>query len=63
MVTLYAISFNDKNPTFCPHSVLMCFVWISEQTAIIYLYFDGFYNRERSALTELLNTTEISVTF
>jgi hypothetical protein len=23
---------------FCPHSVLMCFVWISEQTAIISLY-------------------------
>jgi hypothetical protein len=27
-----------SNPTFCPHSVLMCFVWISEQTAIISLY-------------------------
>jgi hypothetical protein len=26
------------NPTFCPHSVFMCFVWISEQTAIISLY-------------------------
>jgi len=24
--------------TFCPHSVFMCFVWISEQTAIISLY-------------------------
>jgi hypothetical protein len=23
---------------FCPHSVFMCFVWISEQTSIIYLY-------------------------
>jgi hypothetical protein len=23
---------------FCPHSVFMCFVWISEQTAIISLY-------------------------
>jgi hypothetical protein len=23
------------NSTFCPHSVFMCFVWISEQTAII----------------------------
>ena len=22
----------------CPHSVFMCFVWISEQTAIISLY-------------------------
>ena len=27
-----------KNPTFNPHSSLMCFVWISEQTAIISLY-------------------------
>jgi hypothetical protein len=25
------------NSTFCPHSVFMCFVWISEQTAIISL--------------------------
>ena len=24
--------------TFCPHSAFMCFVWISEQTAIISLY-------------------------
>ena len=28
----------NKNPTFCPHSVFMCFVWIWEQTAIISLY-------------------------
>jgi hypothetical protein len=26
------------NPTFCPHTVFMCFVWIWEQTAIISLY-------------------------
>ena len=26
------------NSTFCPHSVFMCCVWISEQTAIISLY-------------------------
>jgi hypothetical protein len=26
------------NSTFCAHSVFMCFVWISEQTAIISLY-------------------------
>ena len=26
------------NSTFCPHSVFMCFVWISEQTAIISQY-------------------------
>ena len=27
-----------RNPTFCPHSVFMCFVWIWEKTAIISLY-------------------------
>ena len=26
------------NSTFCPHSVFMCFVWISEQRAIISIY-------------------------
>jgi hypothetical protein len=26
------------NSTFCPRSIFMCFVWISEQTAIISLY-------------------------
>jgi hypothetical protein len=26
------------NSAFCPHSVFMCFVWISEKTAIIFLY-------------------------
>jgi hypothetical protein len=26
------------NSTFCPHSVCMCFVWISEQTVVISLY-------------------------
>ena len=30
------LTFN--NSAFCPHSVFMCFVWISEQTAIISLY-------------------------
>jgi len=29
---------NIYNSTFCPHSVFMCFVWISEQTAVISLY-------------------------
>jgi hypothetical protein len=30
--------FNIHNSTFCPHSLFMCFVWISEQTAINSLY-------------------------
>ena len=33
---LCTLTFN--NSTFCLHSVFMCFVWISEQTAIISLY-------------------------
>jgi hypothetical protein len=37
-LTLYTTIFDTKNSTFCPHSVLMCLVWISEQTAIIYVY-------------------------
>jgi len=31
-------SFTFTNSTFCPHSVFVGFVWISEQTAIISLY-------------------------
>jgi len=27
-----------SNSPFCPHRVFICFVWISEQTAIISLY-------------------------
>jgi len=30
------LTFN--NSTFCPQTLFMCFVWISEQTAIISLY-------------------------
>ena len=30
-------TFNIKNSIFCPHNVFPCFVWISEQTAIIFL--------------------------
>jgi hypothetical protein len=40
MVSLCTVpqGFTFTNSTFCPHSVFMCFVWISEQTAIISLY-------------------------
>jgi len=36
--SLYTASLTFTNSTFCPHSVFMCFVWISVQTAIISLY-------------------------
>jgi len=38
VVTVCTTSLTFNNSTFCPHSVFMCFVWISEQTAIISLY-------------------------
>jgi hypothetical protein len=31
-------SLTFKHSTFCPHTVFVCFVWISEQTVIISLY-------------------------
>jgi hypothetical protein len=43
------ITICTSNPTFDSHSVFVCFVWISEQTAIISLYnikLTGFYNRD-----------------
>jgi len=38
VVTICTTSLTFNNSTFCPHSVFLCFVWISEQTAIISLY-------------------------
>jgi len=38
VVTIWPASLIFSNSTFCPHRVLMCFVWIWEQTAIISLY-------------------------
>ena len=37
-VTICTTSLTSNNSMFCPHSVFMCFVWVWEQTAIIYLY-------------------------
>ena len=38
VVTVFTTRFNIHNSTFCPHTIFMYFVWISEQTAIISLY-------------------------
>jgi len=38
VVTICTASLTFNNSTFCPHTVFMSFVWISEQTAIISLY-------------------------
>ena len=53
VVTVCTTSLTFTNPTFCPHSVFMCFVWISEKTAIISLYTINwlvFYNRDAVCL-------------
>jgi hypothetical protein len=38
VVTICTASLTFTNSTFCPHSVFVCSVWISEQTAIISLH-------------------------
>jgi hypothetical protein len=38
VVTICTTSLSLNNSSSCPHSVFMCFVWISEQTAIISVY-------------------------
>jgi len=38
VVTICTTTLTLNNSTFCPHNLFMCFVWISEQTAIISLY-------------------------
>ena len=38
MVSIPTTSLTFNSSTFCPHSVFISFVWISEQTAIISLY-------------------------
>jgi len=38
VVTICTASLTFNNSMFCSHSVFVCFVWISEQTAIISLH-------------------------
>jgi len=38
VVTICTTSWTFNSSTFSPHSVFVCFVWLSEQTAIISLY-------------------------
>ena len=37
VVTIYTASLTFNYSTFCPQTVFMCFMWISKQTAIIFL--------------------------
>ena len=56
MVTICTTSLTFNNSTFCPHSAFMCFVWISEQTAIISLrvYIINPLNAELNTICHLL---------
>ena len=38
VVTICTASLTFSNSTFCPHTIFMCFVLISEQTAIFFPY-------------------------
>ena len=46
MVTICSTSLTFNNSTFCPHSEIMCFVWISKQTELFpyTTLTDWFYN-------------------
>jgi hypothetical protein len=59
VATLCNTRFNVNNFTFCPHSVFMCFVWISEKAAIFpYTALTTcFYNWDRQC--SLLGTNHI----
>jgi len=46
--SLYTASLTFSNSTFCPHSVFMCFVWIWEQTAIIWYISRAIHIHKRS---------------
>ena len=53
IVAFRNFSNSPKNSTFRPHSLFVCFVWISEQTAIISLiqyYLTGSYYRDEVCL-------------
>jgi len=47
LVNICTTSLIFTNSTFCPHSVFVCFVWITEQTAIIFLYSVNWLLQER----------------
>jgi hypothetical protein len=52
VVTICTTSLIFTNSTFCPHSVFMCFVRISEKKQLLFPYtkLTGFYNRDSVCL-------------
>jgi len=62
VVTICTTSLTFTNPTFCPHSVFMCSVWISEQTAIISSYnTDWFFITEMESVYCAVRTGYLNV--
>ena len=59
MVTICTASLTFNNSTFCPHTVFICFVWISEQTAIISLYKAQHSHEDGHRITENSNHFEL----
>ena len=59
-------SLTFSNSTFCPHSVIVCFVWIWEQTAIISLYSINWlvlYNTDLTLYSSVGTICTTSLTF
>jgi len=57
-LTWCTTSFKNRNFVFCPHGAFVCFVWISEQTAIISLYninWLDFINQMKSVYSAVRN--------
>jgi hypothetical protein len=50
VVTICTTSLTLNNSTFCPHSIFMCFVWISEQRLFHCTALTGFCNRDGECL-------------
>ena len=66
VVAICTTSLTFNNSTFCPHGVFMCFVWISEQTAIISLYSNNwlvFCNRDLTLCSPVVTICTTSLTF
>ena len=65
VVTICTDSLTFNISTFCPRSVFMYCVWISEQTAVIPLYnlqLTGFYNRYLTLYSPVVTICTTSLT-
>ena len=65
VVTICSTSLTFNNSTFCPHSEVMCFVWISEQTELFSYttLSDRFYNIDLTLYIPVVTICNTSITF